>query len=1384
MAPGKRKGQVLECNINFDEGTGTLQVKLPAPAKLVCFCGTVRSTTKKTQRVNDMMLHLREKHQKEDKPEINMRLICECGHEEDNWRKMTHHTANICNARPSGERRGEHDPSPIYWNIEHDNNLLILPYPPRPNRCCKCNWTSDSAETASAQKAMKRHFKEKHDLDLACGWRCVRCSQELLMYHKNKHVCVGTDPEGNACPAQPPPDAHDSPPDSPRVRQTTPPPIHAQPPPDAHDSPLDPPRDWQTTPPPLPVERIENRTQNITGMLTPTNALSILSVNSSRSSGNRTSIRRLTEALRTTPLARSMACSPRAANSDPNNNNRASTEPRLEMSLSSTDGGLTRGDLEEEEGEPMTSEVEAPANGEPPIDATRPDDDDVDYEDARSTVTCRDGDADDDFEDLIDITVHQVARPTNPNTPESYLADTNARSAESPAQEVPHQRDWRTEFKELVDAGNQREFCRLLDQYQTSLRNAFNIKSDVKNQTKKAKNANELPSKARNQKRQLQRIRKKEKKEENEASKIQQLFNRYPSKAVRKVLGEQSADFTGDIEQASDWLKTSYDKPCPSEEAAAAAKKLFDECNWQTPDDEDLQFLDSPPTAKEIFWKLKNAKNTSPGSDKIEYIHLRKADKKGMVLEQIYAGIWRFGLPEEWKSANTILIHKKGDTSDISNFRPISLLTTLYKIFSGIISSRITDVAVKYNWISKEQKGFLPGIRGIQEHTQLLQILVDEAFRAKSRLSITWLDLRNAFGSIPHRFLFELFKSLPIPDSLRGLLVDIYTESTTKFMVGKTPVEVNLTTGVRQGDALSATVFLLAAEPLLRAAKKSNGAPILGTTAKATGYADDMSVITDHWKDQQPVLDDLCRVADVLHMEFNPAKCVNYTLEKGATVSSSLFINGIKLRCLKEDEREVYLGTPIGGRFLFRPHTDLVEKLAKLNASLLAPWQKLEVYRAYLIPSLAHHLASGKVMKSCLTDLDDECALFLKSVANVPPNATRDFLYADRRIGGLGMTKLTDDCDIWILARATQLLDSQDSVIRTLCRNQLIRTVADKLPGRRPDELPINEFLSGDTKSVLMSQARESRGRTNLWTRARRAAKYLKVWIDVSSDESVYTKLKTRLGRIADDNSIEEEFIVVESRKAVRGLRTAVRFRHSVKLMEKPSQGRVARALNMDPTSCRDITRMTAVRTELYFQDWHYIHAGRLGLLPLKGRPGAQGEDQLCRRCMKFKETTHHVVNGCPAGLVLARKRHDNVQSILTEALRKAGHEVGETQNELDPNLRPDIVVKTTNPPTIIDVAVSFDDEEAMCKRGEIKVEKYRHLGTVLPFIVGSFGAWWRENERIKFLLNSSEKAWLGVRRRCRLASVRGTTEMVIAHLREDDIDTRGNENPSQDGSS
>ncbi|KAK4024750.1 hypothetical protein OUZ56_010186 [Daphnia magna] len=81
--------------------------------------------------------------------------------------------------------------------------------------------------------------------------------------------------------------------------------------------------------------------------------------------------------------------------------------------------------------------------------------------------------------------------------------------------------------------------------------------------------------------------------------------------------------------------------------------------------------------------------------------------------------VWKLGVPNCWKTSRTVPIFKKGDTSDYSNFRPISLLPTIYKLFSGVISQRITQVASDLGWLSPEQKNILPGVHGVRQDDAL-----------------------------------------------------------------------------------------------------------------------------------------------------------------------------------------------------------------------------------------------------------------------------------------------------------------------------------------------------------------------------------------------------------------------------------------------------------------------------------------------------------------------------------------------------------------------------------------------------------------------------------------------------------------------------------------
>lgn len=870
------------------------------------------------------------------------------------------------------------------------------------------------------------------------------------------------------------------------------------------------------------------------------------------------------------------------------------------------------------------------------------------------------------------------------------------------------------------------------------------------------------------QSRQVQRSKASKKGERLAKAHIQRLFSLYPRKAIRKVLGEESKGYSGDRESAEAFLKRTYDRPNLTPEQTAAARKLYDECHWKELSEETFKQLSSPPKKEEIAAKLSRATNTAPGKDGLEYRHLRALDPNGKLLEIIFELVWKFGIPKAWKTSRTVPIYKKGDPSDYGNFRPISLLPTMYKLFSGIINSRLVDVASSMGWISPEQKGFLPGVRGIQEHTFLLQTARDIAVRLRKNLIITWLDLLNAFGSIPHAILEELFGSLPIPPVLRGLLSDIYRDNTLEFAVGSDTIPIDPTAGVRQGDPLSTEVFNLAIEPVLRAAKSAinQGFSLFGFLAKVTGYADDLAVLGTSVAEQQRVLDAVDAVASILQLQFNPEKCVSLVLEKGVVpenLEPALRIHDVPIRTLKHEENEEYLGTPMGSKLLFRMPDTLKEKLDRLADSGLSPWQKLEVFRCALLPSLSHHLASGKVEKGSLHGLEQDCKDFLRYVANVPMSTNSAFFYADRRVGGLGAQSLSQEADIWTIARAVQLLDSKDKTIKDIASAQLHQTILDGFGGRRqPEVIPYGEYLSGSMEKGLIAIAHGG-ARSNLWTRARAAANHLKgVKIDISGENP--TKI------IADDVSCI-------SIKVVRGLRTAIRERWTSHLL-KASQGKIATGLALD-VKTKDIAFLTSCRTTLSFGDWHYLHRARLGLLPVRSCPGSRIPDKTCRRGCREAETTAHVISHCKNNLSLYTDRHNEVLNALAETLRRSGHHVTVNNAFDSTRLRPDLVIDSTSPETIIDVTVPLDTADNLNSAYQKKIEKYKDLGEILPLVVGSMGAWLPSNDVIRDALNIPPRIWNGFRRRSRLLAIQGTTRIIQRHLNspsdstEDEVDDR-----------
>ena len=130
-----------------------------------------------------------------------------------------------------------------------------------------------------------------------------------------------------------------------------------------------------------------------------------------------------------------------------------------------------------------------------------------------------------------------------------------------------------------------------------------------------------------------------------------------------------------------------------------------------------------------MYKKLRSLANSAPGSDRVEYRHLKAVDPKCEVLALIYRRCMsQCDVPAEWKSSTTVLIHKKGAINDVSNFRPIALMSCIYKLLMSVIANRMVSHAISNDLLSSSQKCARPS-EGCYEHTYILQSIVSESQR-------------------------------------------------------------------------------------------------------------------------------------------------------------------------------------------------------------------------------------------------------------------------------------------------------------------------------------------------------------------------------------------------------------------------------------------------------------------------------------------------------------------------------------------------------------------------------------------------------------------------------------------------------------------------------
>jgi len=195
-----------------------------------------------------------------------------------------------------------------------------------------------------------------------------------------------------------------------------------------------------------------------------------------------------------------------------------------------------------------------------------------------------------------------------------------------------------------------------------------------------------------------------------------------------------------------------------------------------------LEPLVPEPRAFEVELAIEKLKNhKSPGTDQIP-VELIKAGGRTICgeIHKLIISIWnKEELPDEWKELNIVPIYKKGDKTDCNNYRGISLLSTMYKVLSNILLSRLIPYVEEV--IGDHQCGFRRN-RSTIDHIFCIHQILEKKWEYNEAVHQLFIDFKKDYDSVSREVLYNILIECGIPKKLIRLVKMCSTPGRQEFV--------------------------------------------------------------------------------------------------------------------------------------------------------------------------------------------------------------------------------------------------------------------------------------------------------------------------------------------------------------------------------------------------------------------------------------------------------------------------------------------------------------------------------------------------------------------------------------------------------------------------
>ena len=307
-------------------------------------------------------------------------------------------------------------------------------------------------------------------------------------------------------------------------------------------------------------------------------------------------------------------------------------------------------------------------------------------------------------------------------------------------------------------------------------------------------------------------------------------------------------------------------------------------------------------------------------------------------------------------------IHKAGDAMLMSNYRPICLLNTDYRLMAKVLATRLGPVLAAA--VGAEQAAFLPG-RTITSTVTFLQLLPPALRSGDKSAAVAFLDFRKAYDTVSREFLFRVMGEVGAGEGLVRWARLMLTDTTTAAVVnGYVSKQLRYDEGVRQGCPLAPLLYLFAAWALtcwLKECPAVGVEVVPGHMVHAAQFADDIEVLLRDLEvsTMQQFLDHMAVFQRASGQALNPQKSLLLPVgqvEPGAQLPD-------QVRGVKVVDRAKTLGLIFSNGREDIPEVDWEERLApvrnrysKIATLHLSIFGRAQCASAYGLGGLHYHL--------------------------------------------------------------------------------------------------------------------------------------------------------------------------------------------------------------------------------------------------------------------------------------------------------------------------------------------------------------------------------------------------------------------------------------------